>query len=166
MSTYAKYRRDCRHLYCVVMLWAGRRSVGLLQIGSPRLHLGGVALLQIGSPRLHLGGVALLQIGSRRLNLGGVALLEIGSRRPMPSTVMRAASSSNSPAGGLLTAGFQSGTTRSGSAAASIHYVVHPRGKDGDIFSVERRDEAGVQRPHDVVCRVVGDMLQVFQLSG
>jgi len=47
-----------------------------------------------------------------------------------------------------------------------VHYVVHPRGKDGDIFSVERRDEAGVQRPHDVVCRVVGDMLQVFQLSG
>ena len=33
-------------------------------------------------------------------------------------------------------------------------------------FSVERRDEAGVQRPHDVVCRVVGDMLQVFQLPG
>ena len=106
VSTSAKYRRDCRHLYCVVMLWAGRRCVGLLGIGSHRLNLavspssvsaaagstsrfalprhrwfnlGGVA--SSTAPRFNLGGIALLNIGSHRLNLGGIALPHIGSHR-------------------------------------------------------------------------------------
>ena len=53
-----------------------------------------------------------------------------------------------------------------GSGLDVIDYVIHPRCKHSDIFPVERCDEAGIQRPHDLVRRVVRDMLQVFQLSG
>jgi hypothetical protein len=73
VSTSVKYRRDCRHLYCVVMLWAGRRSVDVLDTGSCRLHLRGIALLKIGNRRLNLSRAALLKIGNRRLNLSSVA---------------------------------------------------------------------------------------------
>jgi hypothetical protein len=72
VPTSAKCRGDYRHLYCVVMLWAGRRCVGLLDIGNRRLNLRSVALLDIGNRRLNLRSVALLDIGIRRLNLRGV----------------------------------------------------------------------------------------------
>jgi hypothetical protein len=63
--TSANYRRHWRHFYCVVMLGAGRRRVGLLNIGSHRPNLRGVGLLTIGNRRSSLCGVARLNIGNR-----------------------------------------------------------------------------------------------------
>jgi hypothetical protein len=74
VSTSAEYCRDCRHLYCVVMLWTGRRSVSPLEIGNLR----GITLLEIGSRRLNLRGITLLEIGSRRLNQPPQCCLNFG----------------------------------------------------------------------------------------
>jgi hypothetical protein len=59
--TSAKYCGDCRHLYCVVMLWTDRRCVVMLWTGRR-----GVGCSEIGSRGLTLGGVGLLEIGSHR----------------------------------------------------------------------------------------------------
>ena len=58
VSTCAKYRTDCRHLCCVVIVWTGRRAIGHLHIGDRRLNLRSVALHKIGNRRLNLRGIA------------------------------------------------------------------------------------------------------------
>ena len=97
---FAESRRDCRRLYCVVIVRTGRRSVGLLGVGSnianSRLNLSGITLLglgdgwlnlYIGYHRLNLSGITLLDLGDGwlslyigypRLNLGGITLLDLG----------------------------------------------------------------------------------------
>jgi hypothetical protein len=61
------------------MRWPGRRCVVLLEIGSRRLNLCGVAFLESGSHAFNLRGVVLLEIGNRRLNLRSIALAESGN---------------------------------------------------------------------------------------
>ncbi len=80
-QTATQYPRDFRRLSCGVMLWAGRRCVGLLDIGNHCLNLRGIALLHIGNHRLNLRGIAHLHIGNHRINLRGIAHLHIGNHR-------------------------------------------------------------------------------------
>jgi hypothetical protein len=53
VPTSAKDGRGSRYLFCVVMLWTGRRRVDLLNIGSRRLNRRGVTHLNIDSRRLN-----------------------------------------------------------------------------------------------------------------
>jgi hypothetical protein len=43
--------------------------------------------------------------------------------------------------------------------------VIQPCGKNGDIFSIEWRNETRIERPHDVMGRLVSYVLQISQLS-
>jgi hypothetical protein len=68
VPTSAKYGRDSRHLYCVVMLGLGRLGIALLHSDNHPLDLRGIALLHSDNHPLNLRGIALLHSDSCRIN--------------------------------------------------------------------------------------------------